>query len=248
MTFAISLEKGKWYCHSSNCREAGNHPKGGDVIDLVCRLDNTTPLDAAKKLRELFCVGGKVETQKPIVAGNGGSGNKPLAWKFEHLDHDHPFCRERGLSIETLMEFGVGVHTGKGSMSNRVCFPLVENGALIGYAGRTVLPVSETNCKWRLPAGLVRSFVYGLERCTPERPLILAESPWAPLHFFQHHQQAAALVGVTATEQQMLCLEPFDKIIVALDNDAAGKEASAKLVERLKRKSGRKVSVAWLRE
>ena len=246
MTFAVSLEKGKWYCHSSNCREAGNHPKGGDVIDLICRLDNTTALEAAKKLSGLFCVGGKVETQKPIVADNEATGNKPLAWKFEHLDPDHPFIRERGLSLETVMEFGVGVQTGKGSMSNRVCFPFFEGGALVGYAGRTVLPVSEENPKWRLPSGLHRSFVYGLEKCDPSKPLILCESPWACLWFFQHHQQAAALIGTTMTPEQETCLAPFTNIVVAMDNDQPGREAAEKLAERLK--ANHKVSKAFLKE
>src|SRR5580693_7169896 len=53
-TLAISLEKNRWYCHSDSCRAASNKPKGGDCIDVVAMMENLTPLDAAKKLAELF--------------------------------------------------------------------------------------------------------------------------------------------------------------------------------------------------
>jgi Toprim-like len=241
-TLAISLEKNRWYCHSDTCRAAGNKPKGGDVIDVVAMMENLTPLDAAKKLSELFCVG----NGHPAPKVEASEVNKPLAFELKGLDPDHPFIRERGISIETAMDFGVGFFPGKGSMANRVCFPLFENGALIGYAGRTVLPVSEENPKWRLPAGIHRTFLYGLEKCDPAKPLALLESPWGVLHLYQHHVQAAALIGTSLTDAQEKLLEPYADIRICMDNDTAGRDAAAKIADRLKGKH--KISRAYLRE
>jgi Toprim-like len=237
-TFAVSIEKGKFYCHSDKCRAASNKPKGGDIIDLVCMLENCLPLDAAKRIKEMFSITGVPDNppSKPFT-------NAPLMWKHEDLDPDHPAIRERGLSLETVMEFGVGFHYGKGIMANRICFPLFENGSLIGYAGRAT---DGTEPRWRLPNGLVKSFFYGLEKCDPTKPLHIVEGFWAVLFLFQHNIQSAALMGCTMTEAQEQCLEPYAEIRVALDNDAAGIEAAAKIVERLKTRH--KVSKAFLRK
>ena len=138
--------------------------------------------------------------------------------------------------METAIEFGIGVQTGKGSMANRVCFPLHESGHLVGYAGRTTLDISESNPKWRLPAGLHRTFLFGLERCDPSKCLTLVESNWAVLWLFQHGVQSAALMGSSMTPEQEKLLDPYAEIRVCMDNDDAGKAAAVKIAERLKPK------------
>jgi DNA primase len=106
----------------------------------------------------------------------------------------------------------------------------------VAYAGRTILPVSDENPKWKIPAGLQRTFVYGLEKCDPAKPLILCESPWGCLWLFQHGRQAAALVACSMTSEQEKRLEPFKVIQLAFDNDQSGRDATAKIVERLRGK------------
>jgi hypothetical protein len=259
-TFAVSIVKGKFYCHSDKCRAASNKPKGGDIVDLVQILENLpNPLDAAKRIKEMFCVVG-TDTynppSKPLT-------NPPLAFKLKDIQHDHPFILQRGISIEMAQEFGVGYFPGKGSMAGRVVFPLYVDFTLdpnnperdcgdgpdirlLGYEGRATEPLMEP--KWKLPAGLHRTFLYGLEKCGWGYPLILLESFWGVLWFHQHGRHAAALMGKSMTDAQEAWLDPYLNITVAMDNDEPGREASVKLVERLKQKSGRKVSVAYIRE
>jgi DNA primase len=98
------------------------------------------------------------------------------------------------------------------------------------------LPVSDANPKWLFGKGLRKTFLYGLERCDPAKPLILCESLWAPLWFHEHGLQAASLMGSEMTEEQERCLDPYPTITVALDNDAAGIEKAARVGERLKTK------------
>jgi len=121
-------------------------------------------------------------------------------------------------------------------MAGRIVFPLYEGGTLVGYAGRTILPTSEGNPKWLFGKGVRKTFLYGLERCDPSRPVILCESLWAPLWFHEHGAQAASLMGSEMTDQQERCLDSFPVITVALDNDATGIEKSAAICERLKLK------------
>jgi hypothetical protein len=247
-TLAISTEKNKAYCHNTRCREAGNKPKGLDSIDFVCMVENTTALEAAKRLSELFALskGGEGGAANGSIApkAESATGNQPLAFALRKLDPDHPFIRERGISLETAMEFGIGFQAS-GSMANRICFPLMERGALIGYAGRTIDAVGTDNPKWKLPMGLVKSFLYGLEKCDPGKPLYLVESPWACLWLFQHGAQAAALLGSSMTEAQENLLAPYADIRIAMDNDDAGRSAADKIYERLK--ANHRVTKAFLR-
>lgn len=236
----------KWLCHSTKCQQVGNH-RGGDGFDLVARLDNLTNKEAIKRLAEMFACGKLDE-----VVTNGVNGdthppskpltNPPLAFELKKLDPDHPYIRERGISLETAVEYKIGFHAGKGSMANRVCFPLHENGALIGYAGRTVFEEEPT---WKFPAGLHKTFLYGLEKCRPEKVLHLVESCWGVLWLNQQGVQAAALMGSSLTEAQEALLEPFAEIRVCMDNDEAGRTASQKIVERLRVRH--KVSKAFLK-
>ncbi len=241
-TLAISTEKNKGYCHSDTCRAASNKPKGFDSIDVVAMMENLTPLDAAKKLAELFRGGSRapIPPSKPL-----SEGNRPLAFELKNLQSDHPAILERGISKETAMAYGVGYFPGKGSMAGRVVFPLYQQSALIGYAGRLVGEATEENPKWKMPAGLIKSFLYGLEKCEPGKLLFIVESPWAVLFLHGKGLQAASLLGSSMTEAQEACLAPFKEICVALDNDAAGKEAAEKMVARLR--PNHKVHKAFLR-
>jgi DNA primase len=250
-TFFVNEAKSVWYCHSDSCKKNGNRA-GGNVIDFVALMEQCSAYAAAKRIDELFPAesghaangtlgkdagarsgGGEPDVANPASASGR---NKPLAFSLKDVNPSHPMIQERGISAGTAKRFGVGFFPGKGSMAGRVVFPLHEDGSLFGYAGRTTLLVSDTNPKWLFGKGLRKTFLYGLERCDPTKPLILCESLWAPLWFYEHGLQAASLMGSDMTEDQERCLDPYPVITVALDNDAAGIEKAARICGRLKAK------------
>jgi DNA primase len=247
-TFYVNEAKSVWYCHSDSCKKNGR--SGGNVIDFVAAMEPCSVYDAAKKIGDQFPAGsGQAMVARETDAGRGNARqpgeaepeentghNKPLAFSLKDVNHSHPMIQERGISIATAERFGVGFFPGKGSMAGRVVFPLHENGSLIGYAGRTTLLVSDSNPKWLFGKGLKKTFLYGLERCDPTKPLILCESLWAPLWFYEHELQAVSLMGSEMAEEQERCLDPYPLITVALDNDAAGTEKAAAICARLKNK------------
>jgi len=250
-TFFVNVAKSVWYCHSDSCKKNGQRA-GGNVIDFVALMEQCPTYAAAKRIDELFPAGSgekpkgtsekdtgarsthheAAEANPTIVSGH----NKPLAFALKDVTASHPTIQERGISIVTAERFGVGFFPGKGSMAGRVVFPLHEDGNLVGYAGRTTSPISDANPKWLFGKGLKKTFLYGLERCEPAKPLILCESLWAPLWFHEHGLQAASLMGSEMTEEQERCLDPYPVITVALDNDAAGMEKAVRICGRLKPK------------
>ncbi len=250
-TFYVNEAKSVWYCHSDSCKKNGQRA-GGNIIDFIALMEQCSAYAAAKRIDELFpaesChaanrtsgtdAGARSGSREPEVANpaSGSGHNEPLAFTLKDVNPSHPMIQERGISALTAERFGVGFFPGKGSMAGRIVFPLHEDGSLVGYAGRTTLPVSDANPKWLFGKGLRKTFLYGLERCDPAKPLILCESLWAPLWFHEHGLQAASLMGSEMTEEQERCLDPYPTIRVALDNDAAGIEKAARIYRRLKDK------------
>ncbi len=249
-TFFVNVAKSVWYCHSDSCRKNGNRA-GGNVIDFVAAMEQCSAYDAAKRIEDLFPSGSgptaasasetdggakSARHEADAEAAPGSGNNKPLAFVLKDVNPSHPMIQERGISSVTAQHFGVGFFPGKGSMAGRIVFPLHEDGNLVGYAGRTILPIKDTNPKWLFGKGLRKTFLYGLDRCDPAKPLILCESLWAPLWFHEHGHQAASLMGSEMTEEQERCLAPYPVITVALDGDAAGIEKAAAICARLKAK------------
>jgi DNA primase len=241
-TFGVNVEKGVFKCFSDSCRKAGNGSQG-NVIDFVRAMDNCTPYDAAAKLNDWFpgsaapangSGNGHASSPFAAVPAAEPEANRPLAFTLKDVNPEHPMIQERGISVETARKFGVGYFPGKGSMAARVVFPLVEDSNLVGYAGRTTLEVTPENPKWKLPAGLHKTFLYGLERATPDKPLVLVESFWGVLFFHENHTQAVALMGKELTPEQEKRLAPFSTIIVAMDNDEPGRAATERIAGKLK--------------
>jgi DNA primase len=248
-TFYVNEAKSVWYCHSDSCKKNGQRA-GGNVIDFVALMEQCSAYVAAKRIDELFPAESDdgVKTARGTDAAATGfrvlseSGslmavtnrNNPLTFTLKDVNPSHPMIQERRISVETAELFGVGFFPGKGSMAARIVFPLQEDGNIVGYAGRTTLPVSDANPKWLFGKGLKKTFLYGMERCDPAKRLILCESLWAPLWFHEQGLQAASLMGSEMTEEQELCLRPYLLITVALDNDAAGMEKAGRICGRLK--------------
>lgn len=232
-TFKASIRQNLWTCHSTSCKK-GSGKNGGDVIDLVCLLDGVGAKEAAEGLAG-------IQMPAKVSTSNGDgfaglNGNKSLGFELRS-NPEHPMIQERGISVETAKWYGVGHYRSKqgtASMDERIIFPLHEEGALVGYIGRTCLEISDSNPKWKMGKGVVKSMLFGLERCTADTIVMLVESPWAVLWLRERGVQAASLLGKDLTEGQEKAIAPFRLLSLALDYDAAGVEATEKLMERLR--------------
>lgn len=231
-SFHVNLAKNAFHCFS--CKAHGN------VLDFVAAMEKCSVRDAAVRLQEWFSIDSTTapaET-KPSKEEKRGEGtqpeNKPLAFELKGIDLAHPYLTERGITKETAETFGVGLFSGRGSMSGRVVIPIHnERGELVAYAGRS-LDGSEP--RYKLPAGFHKShMLFNLHRVTgPE--VIVVEGFFDCMNVWQAgHRSVVALMGSTLSEQQERLLGRFRQVTLFLDGDDAGRKAAEEIAARLVR-------------
>src|ERR1039457_7040407 len=125
--FRISISKNIWNCFSE-CKH------GGNVLDFIARMDNISIHAAALKAIDWFSLDPeamaaekpqaddhhdqapkgadeappKPSPKKPEAAPEKNTPNQPLKFRLEKLEREHPYLTERGLTLETIISFGVG--------------------------------------------------------------------------------------------------------------------------------------------
>jgi DNA primase len=207
--FRVCLRRNIWNCFSE-CKH------GGNTLDFISRMENVTIHAAALKAIEWFQIDAEAmsnasETQdrpedrrpaenstNPIKSSSHGetkaaepvAANKPLKFRLDKLDRNHPSLTERGLTPETILDFGVGF-CGKGVMADRIAIPIHNpDGAIVAYAGRLPGEPGSDLPKYKLPQGFRKSLeLFNLDRARKEpdsQPLIIVEGFFDCMKLHQH--------------------------------------------------------------
>jgi DNA primase len=151
---------------------------------------------------------------------------------------------ERGLTPETVAEFGAGF-CAKGMMAGRIAIPIQnESGAVVAYAGRLIGEPNDDNPKYKLPPGFRKSLeLFNIDRAIKEpaeNPLVIVEGFFDCMKLHQAgHRKVVALMGSTlSAPQEEIIRKHTDSdslIIVMLDEDEAGKFGREDMAARLSR-------------
>jgi DNA primase len=253
-SFGVNVPQNFWLCHSDSCRMNKGNKKGGDVINLVQVLEKCSMLQAAQKLVDWYGLNeskkatasngtkpkesvavvippdstelpkeSKTLTAEPMV-------NKPLSFAgFKDLDSTHEYLRGRGIRITTAEEFGIGYFGGRSSVIKdpyRIVIP-VHNAAgfLVAYVGRSLDAGAEE--KYHFPPGFLKTLeLYNVHRVMDDTA-ICVEGFFSVMHLWQGgFQNTVGLMGSTISEAQLLLLKRFRSVVLMLDGDKAGREAT----------------------
>lgn len=162
--------------------------------------------------------------------------NTPLTFSLKNLDPDHEYLKGRGIDRELADYFGIGFYkgkTGKEMMAGRMAIPIHNGkGELVAYAGRAVTPEQEAQCKYKLPAGFLKTLeLYNLHRAAgygKDRGLILVEGFFDVVRLHQlGFLNVVALMGSSMSlEQELLLLGATDRVMLMFDGDPAGRECT----------------------
>jgi DNA primase len=244
--FVVSISKNQWYCFSQ-CRT------GGDVIELVRRLDHLSYRQTAARLASLT----SLSPLSPMGQSTASSAAKPHAdrqSRQEHpsrrvqpfrpytrrlfLDPDSPFLQQKGISTRTARAFEAGVYHGPGFLQDCIGVRLHDSsGKPLGYLGRRLdRQQAMTYGKWKLPSRLPkRQILYGFHRVANflHRALCIVECPWGVMRLHQLGVPAVALLGAYLSEPQRQLLTTVKRVVIILDGDSTGRTASTQVKESL---------------
>lgn len=254
--FRVSVSKNCWNCFS-DCK------CGGNVLDFVAKKEDITVHAAALKLCEWFNLPTTdkppEEEDKPSAPASprqtaapaptaskekfpsdDGTPNASLKFRLEHLDGKHPYLTERGLTPETIVDFGLG-HCAKGMMAGRIAIPIHNTeGKVVAYAGRWPGEPAEGTPKYKLPPGFRKSQeLFNLDRASKEPgPLVIVEGFFGAMMLWQCGvKRVVVLMGSTLSPAQAELIRKHtdsrSQVIVMLDEDEAGRAGREDIVSRL---------------
>ena len=258
--FRISISKNIWNCFSE-CKH------GGNVLDFIARMDDVSIHAAALKAIEWFnldpeamAANSQEEAEKtseapktgdaprprpaakPAPVQEKGEPNKPLKFRLDKLERTHPYLAERGLMLETIVDFGIGF-CAKGMMAERIAIPIHNpEGNVVAYAGRFPGEPAEGTPKYKLPQGFRKSLeLFNIDRAGKEpadKPLVIVEGFFGCMKLHQSgYRKVVALMGSTmSAAQEELIRRHTDRhslIIIMLDEDEAGRAGREDIAVRL---------------
>jgi hypothetical protein len=74
-SFNVNVDRNIWSCKSGSCIAARNGKEGGNILDFVCKMEQCTLPEGARRMMEWF--GAKPETQSALTNGSNGTSAKP---------------------------------------------------------------------------------------------------------------------------------------------------------------------------
>lgn len=255
--FRVSISKNVWNCFSE-CKH------GGNTLDFIAKMENVSIHAAALKAVEWFHLdpdavasdsdeseeeneappnnAKAVQKPKPESQPETNVPNKPLKFRLDKLEREHPYLAERGLSLGTVIDFGIG-YCAKGMMADRIAIPIHNpEGNVVAYAGRFPGEPAEDTPKYKLPPGFRKSQeLFNIDRAIKEpadSPLIIVEGFFGcmKLHQFGIRKVVALMGSTLSTVQEELIRKHTgsnSRIIVMLDEDEAGQAGREDIAVRL---------------
>ena len=235
-SFRASLSKNVFHCFS--CQAQGN------VLDFVAAMEKCSIREAACRLQRWFGVRASAEPVQPMPPGRRKvelvrekeGCNPPLRFVLTGVDPGHHYLQRRGINRATAAEFGIGFYGGPGLMSGRIVIPIRNaQSQIVAYAGRAVdggLP------KYKLPAGFRKgSELFNLHRAaaTSSKTVIVVEGYFDCLRVHQAgFPFVVALMGTSlSARQERVLTGRFERIVLMLDGDTAGRAGSRAINSKL---------------
>jgi DNA primase len=266
--FRVETEKNIWNCFSE-CKHGGNtldfiaKMEGIQIHDAALKAcewfgisvdevktNGKANVEAGDAAEEKSPPSAK-EQSKPASNGvhapapEDNAPNAPLKFNLNNkLQREHPYLtQERGLTLETIIDFGLGYFTGdKGLMVGRAVIPILNvKNELVAYAGRWPGEPPEGTEKYKLPPNFKKLLeVFNLHRAIhepEEQPLVIVEGFFDVIKLHQLGcRKTVALMGWFMSPQQEELIRQHVKashIIVMLDENKAAQDAREQIAGRL---------------
>jgi DNA primase len=256
-SFSAALTKGVggiWARQSASCVKARDGQRGGNALDFVAAMESCTIREAAQKIAVWFGVRAEdaradshKSAEKPKLvseetSAGAESGNKPLTFTLQGMQHQHPYLQSRGVDEAMARAFGIGYFPGRGSMNGRIVFQIRnEQGELVAYAGRAI-DEGQGEPRYKFPPGFRKGAeLYNIHRAieggNQRKRVVIVEGFFQCLRVCAAGFPCVALMGSSMSEaQEEKIVRLFDVACILLDGDAAGQQGSMDCLTRLGRR------------
>jgi len=225
--FVVEPRRGWWFCFT-RCQT------GGDVIDLIQRLDRCSFRQALEALANHA-----PPSPKPRSLTTRLVDAKPPFRPFTRtvsLEPRAPFLQQKGIRPDTARAFDAGAYVrSQGFLANCVAVRLHDTaGAPMGYAGRRLRSSDiEQHGKWKFPPRLPkRQILFNYHRvhsAARDIGLVVVECPWGTMRLAQLQIPAVAILGTCLYPAQAHLLHRARRVVVMLDGDPAGRAAALRI-------------------
>lgn len=229
--FRADLDRNIWHCFTA-CG-------GGDVIDLVRRIEGCNHVQAARILLEMV----PSLNRRAITTGFTKSQRRAPFTPFTFsipLNPVHWFLQDKKkIRPETAIRHEAGTTTKSAFLKGTVAVRLHDlKGLALGYCGRRLEPsMIDRTGKWLFPRHFPKSAVlYNGHRAKPYRQhgIIVVECPWAAMRIAQAGSgNVVSLLGSSASSMQIEWIVKAPKVLLMLDGDDAGRKGAEQLYKAM---------------
>lgn len=213
-SWSINATSGLWICFSCGAR--------GTLSYLLSELLGDSAVTAQRFLinagmERLMRVDEEVKKEAPV--------NLEKFFEFERVSDKR--CYAKFLNPDAVYRYGVRWNRKNKAWAIPIISPL---GKLEGW--------QEKRSDWvrNFPVGVEKAkTLFGIERFN-SRTAILVESPLDVVRFsmvFDRPQALASFGAHVSTDQMQLLVHAADTVVIAMDNDEAGIEASKRLYKKM---------------
>ena len=162
---------------------------------------------------------------------------QPLKFVLQNVDPEHAYLEERGIDPKLAEEFGIGFYRGKGSMHDRIVFPIhdwwddaQEPSRLVAYCGRIATDeASEDAPKYLIPEGFAKhQTLYLLNRVAGSKHVYVVEGFFDAIRMLSLGFPTVAIMGTSISPEQaeLLWRANIRHTTIMFDGDVAGRAAS----------------------
>lgn len=232
--FRVHLERNLWRCFT--------HCGGGDTVELIRRIHKCSYAQAARHLYHL-AEGLPLHKVRVPHRTSDCSSFKPFTRPIA-LDPKSYFLQTiKKISPATARFFEAGTTKSSSFLSNSVALRLHDiQGRPLGYCARLLLTDQIARFgKWRFPRHFPKAHIlYNAHRAERFRHegIIVVECPWAAIRLSQAGiPNVVSLLGTQLFDDQFAWLSQAPGILLLLDGDPPGRDASARIAESLRAKT-----------
>lgn len=233
--FRVNLEKNCWRCFT--------HCGGGDIVELIRHVHKCSYAQAARHLHGLAAGNSHVHKVRAPDRPSDCSSFKPFTRPLA-LDPKSYFLQTiKKITPNTARFFEAGATRNSPFPRNCVAVRLHDiQGRPLGYCARLLESEHIARFgKWRFPKHFPKAHIlYNAHRAERLRHegVIVVECPWAAMRLSQAGiPNVVSLLGTQLFDDQINWLSRSPGILLLLDGDPPGRDASARIAESLRAKT-----------